>query len=223
MTSPFLAYEYSTTALRLAATFTRNDIGAQVYDYETGNIYVVLQAGTGASVMRRAVNSNAGGGGVIMLDLDAWREVTSAGDVANIAGIGGVLASDTTPILRGDAAESGEISWATGNVDPIARSIALPPGFDGTRDVLLDLSVYSGSSDAATFTVETSWDGGALVADSAADTSTKSATRHIITATIAAADIPDTPSHLTIALTPTNAHATNAYQIVMSRIRHFYV
>jgi hypothetical protein len=221
MTSPYLAYEYATSVARLAATFSRNDIGGRVLDYETGNIYTIMAAGSGAAVMRRDVMS-AALLQTILIDLDDWHEVTSGGDVGNIVAIGGNLASDTTPILRGDAAESWEIGWATGDVDPISYATSLPAGFDGTRDVFFDLGVYSGTTDAATFTVETSWDGGTLVSDSCTDTSTKSATRHIVTATIAAADIPDSPSHVTIALTPTNAHATNAYQVVMTRMRHYF-
>jgi hypothetical protein len=84
-------------------------------------------------------------------------------------------------------------------------------------DVTLELEVYSGTTDAATMTIETSWDGGAVVSDTADDAATKSATRHTITGTIAAADIPDTAKNLTIMLTP-GAHATNTTQIVGARL-----
>lgn len=154
----------------------------------------------------------------VPLDLDSWREVDSSGDYGAIAANGGVLASDTTPILRADAAESAEISWATGNVDAIQRQFMVPPHADLTAAATLELWVYSGATDAATFTVETSWDGGAKVTDSADDAATKSASTHKITATIAAADIPDTATRCTICLIPTNAHATDAYQIVGARL-----
>jgi hypothetical protein len=146
--------------------------------------------------------------------LNDFREVDGSGDVGNIAANGGLLASDTTPILRGSAAESFEIFWATGNVDPIALHITLPADFDGASNVTVDLWVRSGATDAATFTVESGWDDGALVSDSASDAATKSATLHKITATIAAADIPNTARLLTLALTPTNAHATDAYSLL---------
>ena len=152
------------------------------------------------------------------LELDSWREVDAGGDYANIAANGGVLASDTTPILRADAAESVEISWATGNVDPIQRQFMVPPNADDTADATIELWVYSGVTDAATFTVETSWDGGAKVTDSASDAGTKSATAHKITATIAAADIPVGATRCTLCLVPTNAHAADAYQLVGSRV-----
>jgi hypothetical protein len=81
--------------------------------------------------------------------------------------------------------------------------------------VTLHLAVYSGSSDAATMGVASSWDGGSEVTDSADDSGTKSATRHVITATIAAADVPASASHVTLRLTPPT-HATNAIQLCSS-------
>lgn len=156
----------------------------------------------------------------IPINLGSWREVTAAGDVGNIAAIGGVLASDTAPILRAEATtNSWEISWATGNVDPIGVQVMLPPDLDDTANAFLDLIVYSGSTDAATMAVATSWNGGSEVTDSADDSGTKSATRHTITATIAAADIPASSTHLTIRLTPPT-HATNAIQLVGATLRY---
>jgi len=151
----------------------------------------------------------------IPIPLGAWREVTSGGDVGNVAAIGGVLASDTAPILRGDSNNSWEISWATGNVDPIGVQVPIPYDLDDTANVTLHLAVYSGSSDAATMGVASSWDGGSEVTDSADDSGTKSATRHVITATIAAADVPASASHVTLRLTPPT-HATNAIQLCSS-------
>ncbi len=155
--------------------------------------------------------------GSVNLSLYDLREVTSGGDVGNIAANGGLLASDTTPILRGDANDSQEVSWATGNADVVAFSRTLPPDFDGTGDVTLELYVSSGTTNAATFTVESSWDAGAVVSDSASDAATKSATVHKITATIAAADIPDTASFVTVLLTPA-AHATDTIQLHAARL-----
>jgi hypothetical protein len=159
----------------------------------------------------------------IPISLYDWREVTSAGDVGAIAANGGILASDTTPIMRGDAAESAEISWAATNVDPISCHITLPTDFDGSANATLDLFVYTdnaggGGIDAATFTTETSWDGGALVSNAATD-GTPATAIHKITATIAAASIPDTASLVTIALTPA-AHANDPTQLVGARLNY---
>ena len=145
----------------------------------------------------------------IPLSLHQFREVDANGDVGAITANGGILASDTTPIMRGNAAETTEIYWAANNSDPISTQVVLPPDFSGAADVKIELWVYSGTTDAASFNVETGWDGGALVSDTADDTSTKSATLHKLTATVAAADIPNTARLLTLALTPP-AHTTDA-------------
>lgn len=152
--------------------------------------------------------------------LFAFREVDANGDVGAIAANGGVLASDTTPILRGDAAESQEINWAAGNTDKIAVHVPLPKGFDGTKDVTVDLLVSTGNTnaDAATFVVETGWDGAALVSDTATDSS-PSGTVHEVTATIAHADIPDSADRLTLILTPA-AHATDDVSLHSVRVNH---
>lgn len=155
----------------------------------------------------------------IPLSLHQFREVDANGDVGNIAANGGILASDTTPVLRGNAAESTEIYWAAGNSDPISTQITLPTDFDGTKDATIDMWLSSGTTDAATITVETGWDGGALVSDSTSDAATKSATAHKITVTINAGDIPNTAALLTIALTPP-AHTTDG--IILTGIRFNY-
>lgn len=158
--------------------------------------------------------------GTIPLSLVDFREAVT-GDVPNAAGIGGVLASDSAPALSGTGSTvSQQISWVTGNTDQVLVDVSLPEDFDGRDDVTLELWVSSGTTDAATFTVLSSWDGGANVTDSASDAGTLSATVHKITATIAAADIPDGASFVSIGLTPA-AHATNA--IVLKAARLLYV
>lgn len=202
---PKYRFEHDTTAERLAYAYGVDDIGNVAIDMENGHTYLITGSGAGASSLK---NLTAQGQIVIPIPLTSLREVSSGSDVGNVAAIGGVLASDTTPILRGDAAESWEVAWATGNVDEVGCMVPLPLDasgnalLDGSRDVTLILEVYSGTSDAATFAVGSVWDGGTQVADSASDASTKSATRHRITATIAAADVPDSPKVLSLELTP---------------------
>jgi hypothetical protein len=174
-----------------------------------------------SAVMNAALESSQAEYGCISLSLHDFREVNSSSDEGNIAANGGLLASDTTPIMRGDANESQEISWAAGNADIISAQKALPPDFDGTQDVLVELFVYTdnaggGGIDAATFTVETSWDAAALVSDTATD-GTPATTMHKITATIDKADIPDSASVLSLDLTPA-AHANDPTQLVGARI-----
>lgn len=159
----------------------------------------------------------------IPISLMSFREATSGADVGDAAANGGILASDTTPILRGDANKSQEIAWAAGNADALACQITLPTDFDGTANATLDLFVYTdnaggGGIDAATFTVESSWDGGATVSDTATDGSPATSI-HKITATIAAADIPDTASIVSLLLTPA-AHAADPTQLVGARLNY---
>lgn len=150
---------------------------------------------------------------VISLSLNDFREVDVNSDVGAIAANGGLLASDTTPILRGNTAETQEIAWAASNSDIIATQIRLPNNFDGSQDVWVELDVLgAGVTDPATFTVESGWDGGTLVSDSASDALTKAITVHRITAVIAAADIPDTAKNLTLVLT-LGAHTTDVVML----------
>jgi hypothetical protein len=209
--------EFVTTAARVAYATTANEIGLEVLDLETGHAYKLMQEGAGASKMKRLVSS-VSTLNTILLDLGDFREVTSGGDPGNVAAIGGHLASDTTPILLGDAAESWAISWATGNADICGLSIALPEGFDGSRDVTVECTGAGGTTNAPSFTVETSWDGGTIVADTAAGTA--AAGSQNFSATVAAADVPDAPRRLSIFFTP-GTHATDVFLLTAVRIRHY--
>jgi hypothetical protein len=155
----------------------------------------------------------------IPLSLVNFRLAT-AGDVGAIAAVGGLLASDSAPVLSGTGATvSQQVAWATGSVGQILIDVALPEDFDGRDNAVLELFVASGTTNPATFTVTTSWDGGANVTDTATD-AVQSATVHKISAVIAAADIPDKPSFVSIALTPA-AHATDAIVLKAARLRYF--
>jgi hypothetical protein len=154
----------------------------------------------------------------IPLSLVNFREAT-AGDVGAVAAVGGLLASDTTPALSGTGATvSQQASWAASNVDQILIDVALPEDFDGSENAFVELFVSSGTTNPASFSVATSWDGGANVTDTA--TGQASATTHKITAVIDKADIPDKPSYVSIALTPA-AHGTDAIVLKSARLRYF--
>jgi len=153
----------------------------------------------------------------LALSINDFRIVDASGDVGNIAAAnGGTFASDSAPILRGNAAETQELSWVASNSTAISAQFSLPEDFDGKEDVLVEMWVNSGTTDLASFTVESGWDGGALVSDAATDPA-QSATTHKITARISAADIPDSPSFMTLALTP-GAHTTNTVQLLNVRV-----
>jgi len=152
------------------------------------------------------------------LALTDWREVTAGGAVGNIAAIGGVLASDTTPVLGAEGtSEAMSITWAAANVDQIATSICLPVDFNDAADATLDLWVKTSVGvEAATFTVLTSWNNGSQVTDTATD-SVPSTTVHKITATIAAADIPAGAEFVTIHMVP-GAHAAELTKLLAARL-----
>jgi hypothetical protein len=158
-------------------------------------------------------------GGFIPISLRDFREVSSGGDVGNIAANGGVLASDTTPILRADANESEEIAWAAAEVDGVSVDLSLPKDLDDTAAMTVDLFVASGATDAASFSLLSSFNKGAQVTDSFDDSATKSATFHIITATIAAADIPANAICMTLQLVPP-AHAADAILLGAARVNY---
>ena len=209
---PLIRYDFDTTANRLAATWTTNDIGVFAFDAERGQMFMVMAAGTGAASFS-PLSRSSGTQKRVGIPLHLFKLMTSGSDVGNIAAIGGVGASDSDPVLRGDANGSQEWSWANGShVGAIGTEFPLPDDFDGSQDVTLEIDVYSGTTDAATMAVATSWDGATEVTDSASDSATKSATRHSITATIDKADVPDSAKTLSLRLTPPT-HATNAVQV----------
>jgi len=149
--------------------------------------------------------------------LNDFREAVT-GDVLAIAGNGGILASDTTPSLSGTSTGiSQQISWVAGNVDQILCQYSLPEDFDGREDVLVDLWVNSGTTDLASFTLASAWDGGASVSTTCTDP-LQSATTHLYTVVIQKASVPDAPSYVSFSLVPAT-HATDAITLVAFRVR----
>jgi hypothetical protein len=148
--------------------------------------------------------------GFVPLSLMQFREVGTMA-VGNIVANGGVLASDTTPILQPiNGATDGcqRISWAAENVDPIATTIALPPDLDDTADLVLHTRIASeGTTDPVGFTVDT-WfnEGDTKVTDTSQTNQTATYAEKITT--IAAADVPAGAQTMTISLTPV-AHAND--------------
>jgi hypothetical protein len=162
--------------------------------------------------------------GHVDIPLTCFREVDADGDVPDASvgaadGSGGVLASDTTPILEGvGTTNANRINWATTVVDRIAASVTLPPDFDGTAACTVDLICASaGTTNDFDATIVTNWNGGADVTDTVVDTAAVAV--HASSATVAAADIPDAPLCVTVSLTPP-AHATDAFYLYGARIRY---
>ncbi len=156
------------------------------------------------------------------LALTDFKEVTSAGAVGATAAGGGNLSNDTSPVLGAEAtSEAMSITWAAGNSDIVQCSFALPLDLDDAAAVTFDLWVKTdntggGGIDAATFTVNSSWNNGAIVVDTATD-GVPSETAHKITATIAAADIPAGAEFVNIQLVPA-AHAADPTKLLAARL-----
>lgn len=212
-------YYLSATAGAITATAPTAPYAAPIgLAVSTTTLFVFGSLGTAFSVLRGKGVMNATRD--IGIPLSNWRIVSATGDVGNIAAIGGVLASNSDPILLGEATtNSWAISWAANSVVPIGVQVPIPADLDDTANVTLTLSVSSGTTDAATMGVASSWDGGSEVTDSADDSGTKSATRHPITATIAAADVPASATHVTFRLTPP-AHSTDGILMYASKLSY---
>lgn len=209
--------EFTTTALRLAEVWQGSSPGNVIaHDLENGRWYFVLADGAGANTMVPMAEQF----GFLQIPLDNFRETTTGGDPGNAAAIGGVLASDTTPILLGDAAESRAIVWAASNSDQISTQVALNVlDFDDTRDAYVILRTSSGgTTNAATIACETAWNGGTVVSDNA--TGAASATPQNNTATVAAADIPANPVTLTLQLVPA-AHTTDTMLLHAAWLKYY--
>ena len=146
----------------------------------------------------------------IPIPLMSLKETTNF-DVGAIAANGGVLASDTTPILEAiNAATDGcqRINWVAANVDQVTFQTPLPPDLDVTADMVIHFRIASESTtDAVGFTVDSFFnEGDTKVVDTSGTNQT--ATFAEKTATIAAADIPAGAQTLTVGLTPV-AHAND--------------
>lgn len=149
--------------------------------------------------------------GFVPVPLTCLREITS-NDIPNAAGNGGVLASDTTPILEyvnGDTDSCLRLDWASSNNDPVAFSIPLPPDLDTSSDLEIHLRIASGgTTDAVGFDVDSFFnEGDSKVEDASGTNQTTSYTE--VTATVAAADIPAGAQTISVELTPV-AHTTDA-------------
>ncbi len=136
----------------------------------------------------------------------------SAFDVGAITANGGVLASDTTPVLEAiNGATDGcqRVNWVAGNADQVIFQIALPPDLDTSADIVLHARIASASTtDAVGFTVDSFFnEGDTKVVDTSETNQTATYAEKITT--IAASDVPSGAQTLTVGLTPVT-HATDA-------------
>lgn len=150
----------------------------------------------------------------IPIPLTSLREATNF-DVSNIAANGGLLASDTTPILSAinDATDGCQrVTWAAGNNDQVIFQTPLPPNLDVTKDIVIHFRIASGgTTNAVGFTLASFFnEGDTSIADTSTTNQTTSYAEKI--ATIAAADVPAGAQTLTVGLTPV-AHTTDTMNL----------
>ena len=144
------------------------------------------------------------------ISLHQLREATTF-NVPNASGNGGILASDTTPILaaiNGGTDGCQALTWAANNNDQVVFQIPLPPDLDDTKDMVLHCRIKSGgTTNAVGFTVESFFnEGDTKVSDTTGTNQTTTIAE--VVATIAHADIPSDAQILTVGLTPV-AHTTD--------------
>jgi len=150
--------------------------------------------------------------GFIPIPLATLREA-AAFAVGNIAANGGLLASDTTPVLGPATASPLDgcqvVTWAASNNDPVIFQIPLPPDLDDAADIVIHTRIKSaGTTNAVGFTCDAYFnEGDTLVEDTGETNQTATWAEKIIT--IAAADVPAGAQTLSVSLTPA-AHTTNA-------------
>lgn len=140
----------------------------------------------------------------------SMREVGS-NNFLNVAGNGGVFATDTTPILQytnGDTDSAVRLAWAASNNDPIHFQFLLPEDYAEGSDMTVNfLAAMAGATDTPVLSLDTYFDVGdtKVEDDSAAITGTTVAT---YAATIAAADIPAGATTVSVEVTP-GAHTSD--------------
>lgn len=156
------------------------------------------------------------------IPLFGWREATTF-DVGAIAANGGILASDTTPILEAiNAGSDGcqRIHWASSNSDQIIAQVTLPAEFDAAQDLkIMVRAAMSGGTDMPNLTVESFFnEADTKVSDSLSASISGTGWAEYI-CTIDADDIPDGARTLTIGITP-GSHTTDALYVSATWIEY---
>lgn len=183
---------------------------------------IELQSGATLEVQSGATFSLPGdrGKGFINLPIIDAREV-SANATINAVGNGGLLASDTTPILQrvnGATDKQLRLNWAASNVDEITWQFAYPPDLDDAADVTVHfLAAMAGATDTPTMTV--GYFEGVGDTDAGGATAALSATLSEVSRTIAAADVGAAPKVASVALVP-GAHTTDALYVYAAWIEY---
>lgn len=143
------------------------------------------------------------------ISLMSLRELSSGSSI-NASGNGGLLASDTTPILdttNGDTDGAWRLEWAASNSDSVGFQVPLPPDLDTSADVVIHLrAAMAGSTDTPVISADSYFNEGDTKVED--DSAALSSSVQELTITIAAADVPSGAQSLSVELTP-GAHTTD--------------
>lgn len=191
------------------------DMGGDRLIVKTGGV-LELQAGARVTDSRGDAVK-----GFIPLAIADAREVSSNATI-NAAGNGGLLASDTTPILQrvnGATDKALRLNWAATNVDEITWSFAYPPDLDDLFALEVHvLAAMAGASDTPTLTVGY-FEG---VGDTDAGGATAAVTGTTVaeySVSIAATDVGTPPKVASVSLVP-GAHGTDILYVYAAWIEY---
>lgn len=170
---------------------------------------VLVPFGSSAGTLQGALRT-----GFIPVPLTAIREVVTNA-IPNIAANGGLLASDTTPILQltnGDTDSALRVAWAASNNDPVIFQVALSPDLDPDAAVEVHFrAAMAGATDTPVISADSYFnEGDTKVEDNSAAVTGAAYAEYVIT--VAAADVPAGAQTMTCELTP-GAHTTDALYI----------
>lgn len=182
---------------------------------------VVNDGGTSKKFTIAELRTALGGVGFILLDITSLREIAS-NDIQNLAAVGGLLASDSVPILeRTNAAtdKSLRVSWVVDGVEEVQfPPVPMPPDLDEGTDLTVHLVAESGSTDTPVIDVQV-WDG---VGDTEMGGNTGALANAVseVTVTIANANVSGNPTgFLNIGLVP-GAHSTDPIYLYAAWIKY---
>ena len=203
----------SSTHIEVLPWNVKATTAATVSIADSGNI---ITASTVEAALAEAFVNAVSIQAFIPISIYSLRKVTGMAP-GNTAANGGVLSSDTVPILgprTGATAGCQVVKWAAAAVSAVAFQVALPPDLNDAADLVLHgrVACTATATDIPTFTLASYFqETGAVVSDTFA-ASGATTTFAEITATIAHADVPASAQTLTGRLTP-GTHASSGWSL----------
>lgn len=158
--------------------------------------------------------------GFVPLPLSIAREIAT-NDIPAAAAIGGLLASDTTPILKrlnGATDKKMMVEWAASNSDEIAWDFPYPPDLDDAAAIEVHLlAKMNGATDTPVIAV--SYFEGVGDSNAGGNTAALSSTLAELTVSIAHANVSAAPNGASIGIVP-GAHTTDKVQLLAAWVEY---